>query len=169
MVRIDASLEGTWRREYRFALKQGMQRYDFLEMQITQCYQAILAELDQLAPRDPDDPARAGAPECDVDPETALHQALERVLGVDLTAVPTTGLETTLTIAAEIGPDLSQFESRQHFCSLLGLAPGTRITGDRKLTTKGSCRPIELARRCGCRRCQRAAVAAISAANTGRG
>ena len=48
--------------------------------------------------------------------------------GVDLTAIPTIGTGTALTVAAEIGPDFSAFPSVQHFCSWLGVAPGTRIS-----------------------------------------
>ena len=55
------------------------------------------------------------------------------MLGVDLIAIPTIGVETALTVAAEIGADLSRFPSAKHFCSWLGLAPGTRISGDKRL------------------------------------
>ncbi len=55
------------------------------------------------------------------------------MMGVDLTAIPTIGVNTALTIASEIGPDFSAFPSAQHFCSWLGLAPGTRISGGKAL------------------------------------
>ena len=51
------------------------------------------------------------------------------MLGADLTAIPTVGVETALTVAAEVGADLSRFATAAHFCSWLGLAPGTRISG----------------------------------------
>ena len=35
--------------------------------------------------------------------------ALREAMGVDLRAIPTRGVETVLTIAAEAGPDLSRF------------------------------------------------------------
>ncbi len=55
------------------------------------------------------------------------------MLGVDLLAIPTIGVETALTLAAEVGADLSRFPSVGHFCSWLGLARGTRISGDKRL------------------------------------
>ena len=58
-----------------------------------------------------------------------LLSALQAVLEVDLTAIPTIGVETALTIASEIGADLSRFPTFEHFCSWLTLAPGTRIGG----------------------------------------
>ena len=54
-------------------------------------------------------------------------------MGVDLTAIPTIGVNTALVIASEIGPDFSAFPSVQHFCSWLGVAPGTRISGGKPL------------------------------------
>ena len=55
------------------------------------------------------------------------------MLGADLTAIPTVGVETALTVAAEVGANLSRFATAAHFCSWLGLAPGTRISGDKRL------------------------------------
>jgi len=65
--------------------------------------------------------------------ERGLRLALQATLGVDLTAVPAIGVETALTIASEIGPDLSRFPSSEHFCSWLALAPGTRVSGGKTL------------------------------------
>ncbi len=65
--------------------------------------------------------------------ERALRERLRGMLDVDLTAIPTIGVETALTLAAEVGADLSRFPAAAHFCSWLGLAPGTRISGDKRL------------------------------------
>ena len=127
---IAASLEGTWREEHLFALEQAMQRYDFLDRQIEDCEARIAAQIDDLTPP-PDGPAdddppletpRPGAG----DPMTdkALTVVLTGMMGVDLTAIPTIGPGTVLTIASEIGPDFSAFPSAQHYCSWLGVAPG---------------------------------------------
>ena len=65
--------------------------------------------------------------------DKALTTALTDMMGIDLTAIPTIGPGTALTIASEIGPDFSAFPSAQHFCSWLGVAPGTRISGGKPL------------------------------------
>ncbi len=151
--RIAASLEGTWREEHLFALEQAMQRYDFLDRQIEDCEARIAEQIDDLTPPDSsaDDgafdemppPGAGGAA-----PDTASHRsagrkralhdkalatALTNMMGVDLTAIPTIGTGTALTIDSEIGPDFSAFPSAQHFCSWLGVAPGTRISGGKPL------------------------------------
>ena len=63
-----------------------------------------------------------------------LQLTLWRLYGVDLTAVPGIGVETALTIVAEVDPDLSAFADAARFASWLGLVPGTRISGGKKLS-----------------------------------
>lgn len=41
-----------------------------------------------------------------------------------------------MTILSEIGPDLSRFASVKHFCSWLGLCPGTKISGGKVLSAR---------------------------------
>ncbi len=147
---LAASLQGTWHDEHLFALEQAMQRYDFLELQIEDCEARIMARIEQLTPTD--DPPDGGtlddghqdscagtktssntAGKTLPAQEKAVAQALREMMGVDLTAIPTIGVTTVLVIASEIGPDFSAFPSAQHFCSWLGVAPGTRISGGKPL------------------------------------
>ena len=65
--------------------------------------------------------------------QRALHQALHQIMGMDLTAIPTIGVDTALIIASEVDPDLSRFATCAHFCSWLGVAPPTRISGGKQL------------------------------------
>ncbi len=64
---------------------------------------------------------------------TRLPTSIADMIGVDLTAIPAVGPKAALLIASEIGSHLSAFPAIQHFCSWLGLAPGTRISVDVKL------------------------------------
>lgn len=124
------SLQGTWRHEHVFALSQAIERYDFYQQQIQACDAQILDTLKDLE-QDielPDVPVTGRTVA-----ERELAIALRRMLGVDLTAIPTIGLGTALVLAAEIGPDLSRFPSADHFCSWLTVAPGTRISGGKRL------------------------------------
>ena len=150
---IAASLEGTWREEHLFAVEQAMQRYDFLDRQIEDCEARIAEQIDLLTPPDgsedngaSDDMPPPGADGAGSDTashrgggrrramhDKALTTALTDMMGIDLTAIPTIGTGIALTIASEIGPDFSAFPSAQHFCSWLGVAPGTRISGGKPL------------------------------------
>ena len=125
---IAASLRGNWRGEHLFALEQALIRHDMLQGQIKACEVRIDAELDGQTQ---DGAANEPSPAAHSARERLLRERLQRMLGADLTAIPTVGVETT--VAAEVGADLSRFATTAHFCSWLGLAPGTRISGDKRL------------------------------------
>ena len=129
---LTKSLRGNWQEEHRFALAQALERCDFLPRQISACDQQLAAAFDQLVHSDP--PGQAPEGPARTSRERVLQHALDRMLGVDLTAIPCIGVETALVIVAEIGADLSRFPTSEHFCSYLRLAPGTQISGDKPLT-----------------------------------
>jgi len=140
---VARSLYGNWRSEHLFALEQALAHYDFINEQIVACDQAIGHALETL-------PKRTEPTDAPVKPlrsahrtpaqQNQLHQALHTVMGVDLTAIPTIGIETVLVLSSEIGPDLSRFPTVKHFCSWLSLAPPTYISGGKSLP--GSTRKV---------------------------
>jgi transposase len=134
---VARSLHGNWREEHLFALGQALAHYDFLAEQIAACNAAItraLASLPTLAAEEVPKPVkRLCSKRRTADQQTRLHQALHAVIGVDLCAIPTIGVDTVLVLAGEIGPDLSRFPTQGSFCSWLGLAPPTHISGGKPL------------------------------------
>jgi transposase len=133
---VARSLQGNWREEHVFSLTQALQHYDFLSQQIHQCDQLIAQQfvhLPQLADHPPKPVKVLRSPRRSAIEQTALHQALHGVMGVDLTAIPTIGIETVLVLASEVGADLSRFPSESNFCSWLNVAPPTSISGGKRL------------------------------------
>lgn len=133
---VARSLHGNWRTEHLFALRQALEHYDFLEQQIDACDRAIATSLTALPARGEGLPGTgklSRTPHRTLDEQRQLQRALAGVMGVDLTAIPTLGVDTVLVLASEVGPDLSRFPSQAHFCSWLGLAPPTRISGGKPL------------------------------------
>ncbi|WP_163014387.1 transposase, partial [Pseudomonas viridiflava] len=113
----------------------------FLEKQIGECVQAIADALDRLPVLQSDvtTPTKTlRSAHRSNEQQLTLHQALNKVMGVDLTAIPTIGIDTALVLASELGADLSRFPTSQHFCSWLGLAPPTRISGGKPLPGKSA-------------------------------
>ena len=155
---IARSLQGNWREEHVFALAQALEHYDFLGQQLEHCATRMAATLKTLAPDTAlaDDAEQRLGASARATRERGLRMALHAVMGVDLTTIPTIGVETALTIASEIGPDLSRFPTREHFCSWLTLAPGTRISGGKPLKGRAP------------KRCNRAGQALRLAASTAR-
>ena len=124
------------RKEHLFSLAQALEHYDFLDQQIQCCDQLIeqqLVELPRLAENSPEPVKALINPRRTKVQQSTLHQALYGVMGVDLTAIPTIGIETVLVLASEIGSDLSRFPSESNFCSWLNVAPPTCISGGKKL------------------------------------
>lgn len=133
---VARSLYGNWREEHLFALAQALAHYDFIAEQIRDCDEGIKEQLEAL-PSLTDvcsEPVKVlRSPHRTMAQQKMLHRALHHVMGVDLTAIPSIGIETVLVLAGEVGPDLSRFPTCGHFCSWLALAPPTRISGGKSL------------------------------------
>jgi transposase len=140
--KVAKSLEGDYRPEHLFALRQSLVGYRF--------YQKLIIEADvelQLKMREL--PRADGGPE-QIPPRTKkcfyqragnepafdLKGELFRIAGVDLTDVPGISAITAHTIIMEVGPDISRFRSASAFASWLGLCPEKRVSGGKTLSTR---------------------------------
>lgn len=133
---IAKSLQGSWRAEHLFALKQALDAFDFCATQLAQCDAEIEAQLRSLHAHD-GEPAKGkkrgrarNAPKFD------LRTLLFQMCGVDLTRIDGIDVTTALVVVSEIGADMSRFPSDKHFASWLGLCPGTKITGGKLMSGK---------------------------------
>jgi transposase len=130
------ALEGNWRGEHLFALRQSVQLLDYCAQLIADCDQEIekvLASYDEI----PGTTAAATAAPVyrrRHDAHFNLHSALIRMTGVDLTEIEGIQSLTALKIVSEIGTDMSKWPSAKHFASWLCLCPGNKITGGRRLS-----------------------------------
>lgn len=131
---ISASLQGNWRAEHLFALRQALDAFDFCSSQLSQCDAEIDAQLQRLHAHD-GDPAKGkkrgrarNAPKFD------LRRQLFQMCGVDLTRIDGIDVTTALVVVSETGTDMSRFASDKHFASWLGLCPGTKITGGKVMS-----------------------------------
>jgi transposase len=130
---IEKSLEGNYKLEHLFVLKQALELFDFYDQQIRQCDHELEALYNQF--EEPDQPGTP-APEKRKrkrrknQPHFELSEALYRMTGgIDLTKID--GLEslTVQEILSETGTDMSKWRTVKHFCSWLCLAPNNKITG----------------------------------------
>jgi len=129
------TLEGHYRQEHLFALKQAVELVEFYQRQITACDCQIEACLQQFAQKSREIPAttrrrkrRRGAIAFDA------HSYLYRMTGVDLTQIDSIEANTALTVIGEIGLDMSRWPTEKHFGSWLGLAPGSKVSGGKRLS-----------------------------------
>jgi transposase len=64
------------------------------------------------------------------------RQHLQRLTGVDLTRIDGIDAPTGLKLVAEIGLDMTRWPTEKHFASWLGLAPGSKVTGGKQLSSR---------------------------------
>ena len=132
-----AALQGTWKEEHLFALRQAYELWQFYQEKIAECDQAIEQVLQAIAgPPDPAKPAPPTSKRGGVNrPAIAdLHALLWRLCGhKDLTVLPGVADYVLLQLIAETGTELGQhWKSDKHFTAWLGLAPGSRQSGKRR-------------------------------------
>jgi transposase len=123
---IAKALEGTWRAEHLFALRQAHELYKFHHQQMVECDRMIEAELARLPNRAGDKPFEPKPRKGGRKQNTLTFEAsgpLFKALGVDLTEIEGIDVATALVILAEIGVDVSRFPTEKHFASWLGLCP----------------------------------------------
>ncbi|MEO7939867.1 MAG: IS110 family transposase [Burkholderiaceae bacterium] len=133
---IAKSLQGTWRAEHLFTLKQALAAFDFVGTQLAECDREIEAQLQTLQVHEGDPPKPKKRGRASNAPKFDLRTRLFQMCGVDLTRIDGIEVTTALAVVSEIGTDMSRFPSVKHFTSWLGLCPGTRITGGKVMSGK---------------------------------
>ena len=132
---IVKALTGNWREEHLFVLRQSLGMFDDIARHLVECDTKLHAGLKDLGERDVD---LGKAPRVGSKLRQAFdaRQILANWAGVDLTRINGLGLAVATKILTEIGPDMSRFATVKHFCSWLGLCPGTKISGGKVLSAK---------------------------------
>jgi transposase len=137
--RIAQALQGTYKREHLFVLEQALDAYDTQQRMLKACddrIEALLAEIaaENPAPPEPCPPPRFGKP-TNNQPTFEVQRPMYQICkGVDLTLIHGIAPATALRIVSEIGTDVSRWPTEKHFTSWLCLAPGTKITGGKRLS-----------------------------------
>jgi len=147
------SLEGTWREDLLFVLKQEMESWQKRQQQITECDHQLQQQLAALETKEP-----VGSPEAPPSATTQqeapasrrkrrsnkkpkgnapafdLAGQLNRVAGVDLTRIDGIDVMTAQTVIAEVGMDMTMWTTEAHFASWLGLSPNNQTSGGKVLS-----------------------------------
>lgn len=142
---VARSLEGNWRDDLIFELRQAVDSYHFAHQQMRDCDRQLESFLASLPARTLERPSQLGeglaaaipekkkarkAPKARRnEPTINLKAELKRICGVDLTSIDGIDVITAQTILSEIGTDMSGFPTENHFASWLGLTPSKDISG----------------------------------------
>jgi transposase len=137
---IAKALEGDYRQEHVFALKQAVEAYEIYQSQIRDCDREIEAHLAKLDSKVDDknlppsikknQKPKGNAPHFD------LRGHLYRISGVDFTQIHGLDASSVYTILSEVGLDPSAFPTAKNFTNWLALCPNNRITGGKVKSSK---------------------------------
>ena len=133
---IAKSLEGDYRAEHLFVLRQALGLYDYYQQQIAECDAQIQKEMKTLE-------TRAAAPLAkDKRRRRSSHNPfsfnaqneLHRVIGLDLTNINGISEATAQLVLSELGLDVvNKWPTEAQFTSWLGLCPNNEISGGKVL------------------------------------
>ncbi len=132
---IVKALQGNYRREHLFALRQAVELYDLYGLKIQQCDAELESMYADLEPPDHPEatenrpPRPQGSKRRKNQAYFDLATALYRMTGVDLTRIDGINALTAQVVLSEIGLDMTKWPTDKHFASWLGLCPHNQITG----------------------------------------
>lgn len=128
---IAQALDGHYRREHLFALRQAVELYDTYGALLQSCdteLQALFNECDSLPAVEPP-PLPSKQKRRKNQSHFDLTSKLYEMIGIDLTAVDGLNALTVQIIISEIGVDMDPWPTSKHFGSWLGLAPRNQSSG----------------------------------------
>ena len=137
---IEKSLVGNYKPEHIFKLRQELDLYDKFQELLEECDLAIKAciqnfedKVDVIAkPLAPAKQQKRRKNELYFDARESLY----KMIGVDVTRIDGISTYSALKIIGEIGLDMTRWPTANHFSSWLALAPGTKISGGKRLSGK---------------------------------
>jgi transposase len=136
---IAKSLVGNYREEHLFALTQVVELYETYQAKISDCEAAITSHL-QAQPTRTDEPPPPAQKRIEkkhsVRAGVNVRNELFKLTGVDLFSISGLGADTLLTLAGEVGFDMTPWSNEKRFSSWLSLCPGTRTSNRKVLSSK---------------------------------
>lgn len=139
---IAKSLEGDYRPEHLFALRQAVELYDVYTEKIKTCDGEIERQFAHFScqvdlAENPIPPARRPSSTRPKNhPDFDLRSELYQMAGVDLTQVDGLDVLTVQTILSEIGTNMSKWPTVKRFTSWLGVSPQNDKTGGKVVRSK---------------------------------
>jgi transposase len=146
---IRESLIGNYQDDHLFCLTQAVELYDFYAKKIIDCDQKIekiMKEMESVSDKEDkvsNQQEKITKNRGKLKPHTKkhaysfdMHEQLIKITGVDLTAIPGLSVQTVAKIISEIGIDMSKWETSKQFAAWLGLCPGNKVSGGKRLSGK---------------------------------
>lgn len=134
------SLEGFYKAEYVFALRQAVECWEFYHQQIAACDRAINHLLEDLTRDLPPAPPSEHAPKPIRHHRPNIDDLDGKIVrlshGRDATQLPGLTALTVMQAISEVGTDMTRWPTKKHFTAWLGLAPRRYASGKRNRTRR---------------------------------
>ncbi|MEQ9383580.1 MAG: IS110 family transposase [Imperialibacter sp.] len=138
---IRKSLHGIWSEEHLFMLRHSYHSYQFFQSQKSECdekiKQCLLSQVAKVNQGDitgigTEKTTRLKKNEFTFDARGLMHS----LLGIDLCQIEGISEISAVELIAEIGTNMSKWKNVKHFSAWLNLAPNTKITGGKIISSK---------------------------------
>ena len=126
------ALEGNYKEEYLFSLRQAYEGYVFYQHQVNECDNRIEEVLQRYYKKENkgyDDQEPVKSVRHHKPQVKNLHKMLLGIQDCNATILPGINDYSLLRLTAEIGNNIGQWKTEKHFVSWLGLAPGKNQSG----------------------------------------
>jgi len=136
---ICKALEGQWHEMYLFSLRQAYELYKVYDQQRQELDRQIhqwLKKQQQINSGLSEDIQSSKPSKSKNHFKFDAHGYLRQIIGIDLTKVWGISEINAMELISEIGLDMSKWKTAKHFTSWLGLAPNTKISGGKKLSSR---------------------------------
>lgn len=137
---IEKALVGNYKTEHVFSLTQELSLYDFYQTKLAECDTMIENWLQKFENKGD----AKSAPLADTGKKKRrknelyfdARKYLYDIIGTDVTRIDGLDSYSVLKLIGETGLDMTRWPTANHFASWLGVAPGTKISGGKRLSGK---------------------------------
>ena len=134
------SLQAHWRTEQLFLMEQSYRIYQFIQQEIKHCESKIEEALQSFIAAsnegiiEQNDPSPGRTTKNKLSFDAPIY--LEKIHGIDVTAIYGISEIAALEILAETGTNLSKWPTENHFVSWLNLCPNNKISGGKLISSQ---------------------------------
>jgi transposase len=137
---IAQSLEGNWREDLLFELRECLFLYDVYRDKMEVCDRQIAEKITSVVKVHSEvcshvSSKKSKAPS-KFSPTFDIEGLAHRYFGINLFEIAGVSHNTVLCLVTHLGHDINKFPSSKHFCSWLRLSPNNKISGGKILSSR---------------------------------
>ena len=136
---IAKSLEGNWREDLLFELKECLFFYDMYCQRIAECDKQLEQKTSALTTdhsTSTSNEVENVKPTSKFSPDFNIEKIAHQYFGVNLFDIRGVSHNTVLCLLTNMGRDIYRFPSSKHFCSWLRISPNNKISGGKILSSR---------------------------------